>query len=415
MPAMTIRARRTRKALFVLPLFITPFLCLAFWAVGGGRAADSRMGSPLAGLNLNLPDPFFSDNAELDKWAYYSKEEELAKQARAMQQKDPYRLELENEVPQESATLSRKATRSISNRNPITRSAAIRPLEKTDDQSKALLDKLAELEARLAEDSDHDLQAALPPAVAVNAPSVEGFNDLMASLQSEADAPDPEMDRLDSMLDKVLQIQQGGWPTDAPQPSTEAGLISQKQTSSQVLERPIQEPDVVMPVTENYFFSEQLSETVSDRASPKAMVYSDQVVVPGASVHLMVLDSVWLENDCIPAFSSMYGMSSLQGDRLLVTGKVMVADGKLHAVAWQLVDMDGLPGIAVPSSLTRESLRQSAGQAVQGVDIIGGFNPSLSAQAAVAGVQAAKSLLSKRTRQVKVNLPAGYKVWIALQ
>jgi hypothetical protein len=77
--------------------------------------------------------------------------------------------------------------------------------------------------------------------------------------------------------------------------------------------------------------------------------------------------------------------------------------------------MDGLPGIAVPASLTRESLRQSAGQSVQGIDLLGGINPSLSMQAATAGIQAAKTMLAKRTRQVKVNLPSGYRVWLQIK
>jgi cobalamin biosynthesis protein CbiD len=36
-------------------------------------------------------------------------------------------------------------------------------------------------------------------------------------------------------------------------------------------------------------------------------------------------------------------------------------------------------------------------------------------QAATAGIQAAKTMLSKRTRQVKVNLPSGYRVWLQIK
>jgi len=72
-------------------------------------------------------------------------------------------------------------------------------------------------------------------------------------------------------------------------------------------------------------------------------------------------------------------------------------------------DMDGLEGIYVPGSISREVIKQSADGAVQSIGI-GGFDASIKTQAVSAGVGAAKGLLSKKVKAVRVNLPAGYPV-----
>jgi len=417
MQTITIRARRTQKALFFLPLVITPFLCLAFWAAGGGQGTVTNSGPTVKGLNFQLPDPFFTEPKELDKWAYYAQEDALDKKEAAAKRKERY---WDGESISEEETL--EANLSAKNEQAFSSSkrSAARQLSKkasTDQQSERLLKKIAELEQSLTAPTENlESMEVLTPTVLPHSQEMTELNGMMQAIQEAGASADPEMDRLDSMLDKILRIQQGNWDEDEIRPMA-------KETSERT-ENPFRSAAVLqtnaahgaeLTSPSSYFFSATETLMSSNNQSPQAMVYGDQVLVPGSAVHLLLLDSIHLGDTQIPAFTSFYGTTSLQGDRLQIVGKTMLGSGHWQSISWQVVDMDGLPGIAVPASLTRESLRQSAGQAVQGIDLLGGINPSLSMQAATAGIQAAKTMLTKRTRQVKVNLPSGYRVWLQIK
>jgi conjugative transposon TraM protein len=417
MQTMTIRARRTQKALFFLPLFITPFLCLSFWAAGGGQGATPKTTATIKGLNIQLPDPLFTENKELDKWAYYAQEEALKKKEAAAKRKEGYwdgeSIPEQETFKEEFPTTSNKT---FANRQ-IIPSKQFGKKPSTDQQSEVLLKKLAELEQSLAAPTQElESKEVLTHPVLSHSQEMAELNGLMEAIQETGTTPDPEMDRLDSMLDKILKIQQGNWEEDKIRPMAKERVEPSNKplnSSAALPANATQDESITNP--SSYFYSVDAPTASFSNRSPQAMVYGEQVLVPGAAVHLLLLDTIQLGESLIPAFTSLYGTTSLQGDRLQIAGKTMIPSGFLQSVSWQVVDMDGIPGITVPASLTRESLRQSAGQAVQGIDLLGGINPSLSMQAATAGIQAAKTMLSKRTRQVKVNLPSGYRVWLQIK
>ena len=72
-------------------------------------------------------------------------------------------------------------------------------------------------------------------------------------------------------------------------------------------------------------------------------------------------------------------------------------------------DMDGLDGIYIPGAITRDVAKESADRSIQSIGLTS-LDPSLSAQAAGAGIEAAKTLLSKKVRLIKVVVKAGYQV-----
>jgi hypothetical protein len=73
-----------------------------------------------------------------------------------------------------------------------------------------------------------------------------------------------------------------------------------------------------------------------------------------------------------------------------------------------------MEGIFVPGSLARDVAKSSADNALQSVGI-SGFDLSLKTQAAAAGIGAAKSLLSKKVKQARVTVGAGYQVLLCDQ
>ncbi len=78
-------------------------------------------------------------------------------------------------------------------------------------------------------------------------------------------------------------------------------------------------------------------------------------------------------------------------------------------VSLEVYDLDGLAGIYVPGSVSRDVAKQSTDQAVNSIGMTT-LDPSLAAQATSAGIQAAKTLVSKKVKLVKIAVKAGYRV-----
>ena len=81
----------------------------------------------------------------------------------------------------------------------------------------------------------------------------------------------------------------------------------------------------------------------------------------------------------------------------------------LLPVALSAYDMDGLEGIYIPGAISRDVAKQSTDNALQNVGL-NNLDPSIGMQAAGAGIQAAKSLISKKVKLIKVTVKAGYQV-----
>ena len=81
---------RKRKMMLVLPILVIPFITLAFWALGGGKA---NMGQSLVkdpnGLNLHLPDPKLK-NKVMDKLGFYDQSDRDSLKLKEEMKNDPY-------------------------------------------------------------------------------------------------------------------------------------------------------------------------------------------------------------------------------------------------------------------------------------------------------------------------------------
>jgi len=105
----------------------------------------------------------------------------------------------------------------------------------------------------------------------------------------------------------------------------------------------------------------------------------------------------------------VFGAASLNGERLNIQINSIRYKNSLFPVQLFVVDMDGIEGVYIPGAITRDVAKGSADRAVQGVGFTT-LDPSLGAQAANAGIEAAKTLLSKKAKLVKVTVKAGYQV-----
>ena len=105
----------------------------------------------------------------------------------------------------------------------------------------------------------------------------------------------------------------------------------------------------------------------------------------------------------------VFGISKLDGERLEVDINSVRCGNSLYPVNIEVYDMDGLKGIYIPEAIARDVAKQSADNSLQTLGI-STLDPSVQAQAATAGINASKTLLSKKTNQIKVFVKAGYKI-----
>jgi len=120
------------------------------------------------------------------------------------------------------------------------------------------------------------------------------------------------------------------------------------------------------------------------------------------------LNDITVNGYFIPKDNSVFGIAKLSGERLTIEISSITFNNSVFAAHLEVYDLDGLAGIYVPGAISRDVAKQSANSSVQSMDYTS-LDPSLGAQAATAGINAAKELFSKKVKLVRVTVKAGYK------
>ncbi len=353
-----------RRFLLAAPLVVLPFLCAMFYALGGGRGAARMAAGHLGGLNTELPGAYPDPRkAFLDKMGAYLKADQDSFRKRAFAQQDPYH-----------PYATRKAADSIRggvDRGRVDRQPAlIRPVVPPDPKAAELLTQLNRLKQSLQEP-----QAVRSPAQRSSLPV---YSPPMRALVSESPEKDPQLERLDNILDKVIRIQH---PSEARSMSEQMAVASS---------------EAVLP-------ADSASNAIA------AVIPSDQTLVTGGTIPLRLSEDIIVHGVRIPAGAWVYGIATINGDRLHVHIR-SIRDGRnLYNSDLQVFDLDGLPGVHIPDVLSQDVAKESATESVSGLNILT-TDPGFGAEAASAGVQAARSLLTRKARLIKVSVRAGYQV-----
>lgn len=141
----------------------------------------------------------------------------------------------------------------------------------------------------------------------------------------------------------------------------------------------------------------------------EAVVHSNQSLVNGAVIQLRLFTDVFINGIFIPKGTPVNGIASLNNERLEAEIHSIRYKNELFPVKLELYDIDGLPGIYIPGSISRDVAKKSADNTLQLMELTT-LDPSLKAQAATAGINTAKQLLTRKVKQVKVMIKEGYKV-----
>jgi len=121
------------------------------------------------------------------------------------------------------------------------------------------------------------------------------------------------------------------------------------------------------------------------------------------------MNDIFINGVLIPKDNFVFGTADLNGERLGIKISSLRYRNSIFPVELSAYDMDGMTGIYIPGAITRDVAKQSADRAAQQIDF-STLNPSIGAQAANAGIEAAKTLFSRKVKLVKVTVKAGYLV-----
>jgi conjugative transposon TraM protein len=403
-----LRKDRRRKLLWLLPLLVLPFATLFFWAVGGGAATPPDAKSE-KGFNLKLPSARLNDDETLDKLNYYDQAALDSSKVEELRKKDPnYRYD-SLQTEKDSVTAPR-------------RYGGLAVSHFQSPQEKQVYERLEALQRAVS--SPPPARASIPASNPVlqrpddvSTSQAAQLEEMMLSMSMESQ-PDPELEQIGGMLESILDIQ---YPERMEQKlraasSAERGRVypvaTQKETTV-ITTLDGREPSAGGTFStgsrHNGFFSLEQSDAQAEENAVQAVVAETQVVVNGSTVKMQLGQDIYINGKKIPKNTYVYGTASLKGERLTIEITSIRHGNSLFPVELKVYDLDGLDGIYIPGAINRDVAKSSADRSVQTLGVTT-LSDSWGAQAAGAGIEAAKGLFSRKVKLVKVTLKAGYNI-----
>ena len=411
---LSLKESKKRKMLLMLPLITLPFLTFLFYSVGGGVKAKTAEKDEKKGFNFNLPLPKFKEDSTLDKMSYYDQAAVDSLKLREQIKKDPNYFDeklSEDKINSfstddlESRILPKNRSafnsQSFQNRNEQKIYEKLRALEKVISQSAA---------SSYGQDMKEFENYGSSRAESEEIKKLEG---LMSAMNTPQES-DPELQQLGGMLENILDIQHPQRVQERLKQSSESKkgktysvLKKTAENNISLLERNANSETLLKTNTFYSLDGEQPSEVVQN--SIEAVIHQTQTIVNGSVVKLRLLHSILLQGIAIPKNTFLYGTAALQGERLEVKITNIQFNNSVFPVELAVYDIDGIDGIYIPGAISRDVAKASADRSIQTLGLTG-VSDSWGTQAAGMGIEAAKSLMSKKVKLIKVVVKAGYRV-----
>jgi len=352
---MTTQEERKRKLLLFLPLLLLPFLALGFYALGGGRTDEQlRETTASKGINTELPGAKLKNDNSQDKLSLMDKAQRDSASARSKTTAGAFAA-----LGWDTARFNRQHGS---------------PAKTAEDNEAQIKDRLAQINKQINQ-----------PVAFPKSPN----NDYMASAKSadldrlerllkqkqQGSEPDPQMQQLSGMLDKIMQIQNPALAKAKEKP------VLNKQDSA-------------------------------FKAIP-AIIDGNQKVPPGGIVKLRLKDTITINGILYPKGQQLSGLCAVTNQRLLLDIKNIRLGTTITPVNLTVFSLDGLQGINAPEAELAGAAGDGANGALENMQFLSA-DYSLSTQAATAGISAAKSLLGKKVKRIRVKLKGGETVLLRI-
>jgi hypothetical protein len=371
---LTISDPRKRNFLLLLPVIVLPLCCLVFLSLGGGRPASGGITATAIGLNTELPKANIDGRQLLNKKLQYEQAARDSLRKAQYQSQDPYRRDTSTgKTPATSYGARSLAPAAQSAGAPVNRGVM------KDPKADQVLRQLDQLKASLHQPQTAEMPMRPIPALrsGMHQPQMRlPYEGLRASRPPDDTAGDSRVGQLSAMLDKVIRIQH---------PEEGHSIASSNRPT-----------DELVPADSSV-------NTIA------AVIADDQTLTAGATIALRITDSIRVNGRALPAGQLVYGVVTINNDRMLIHIASLREDRSLFTTDLQVYDMDGIEGVHIAGVLSRDVAKQSADQGVNSLNVLS-VDPTLSAQAANVGIQTAKSFIGRKVKQVRVSVRAGYQV-----
>ena len=413
---ISIKETKKRKLLLVLPVITLPFITILFYTLGGGQAEVMEAKNDIKkGFNFNLPIPKFKEDSTLDKMSYYDQAAVDSIKLQEQIKKDPNysNQKIAEESLREFADTDFTAERFQKGKTAFNSSSF------QDRNEQKVYEKLEALQKAIS-------QPALPGNYGQDMREFENYSsskgvadevknlEKMMATMGESQQPDPELKQLGGMLENILDIQHPSRVQERLKESSDSKkgkIFTVKHKKEEDNITSLQQNDVPANfIQSNSFYSiDEIIDPGLFQNSIEAVIHETQTIVNGSVVKLRLIIDVMLMGTIIPKNTFLYGTASLKGERLEVKIDNIQFRNSIFPVELTVYDIDGIDGIYIPGALSRDVAKASADRSIQTFGMTG-LTDSWGAQAAGMGIEAAKSLISKKVKLIKVVVKAGYKV-----
>lgn len=345
---------KKKVLLIFLPLLAAAVLTTGFFMLGGGKG-EVKDTAVRGKVDFSLPDAAIKKQQPADKMAFYEQaERDSASRGSASLSRMSENLGFKNSREEQTGEISLKL-----------------------EALKREIDRPAETASGVG--SVAGTRAGYGPGDVAGSANGNMKNDvdrleaLMKMMQDNKNAgEDPEMKQLNAMMENIIDIQH---PERVKQKIAGAKKIN----------------------TDSLF-----------KAIP-AVIASDKKVVQGATIKLLLLDTLRVNGVLIPKGHELFGACKITNQRLLLDIKQIRLGNAIIPSDLSLYSYDGMLGLDAPEAILTETVNDGAGNAIGDV-ALNTFDQSLVTQVAGAGIDAAKSMLTKKLRKIKVKLKGGQAV-----
>ncbi|RED27032.1 conjugative transposon TraM protein [Flavobacterium cutihirudinis] len=408
---ISLKESKRRKMLLVLPLIILPFITILFYILGGGRMeAETAKREIKKGFNFNLPIPKFKEDSSLDKMSYYDQAAVDSIKLQEQIKKDPN---------YSNQKIFEGSIDDFKDKDLGRGTSAFNSSSYQDANEQKVYQKLKALQKVIS-------QPAVPDNYGQdmrefeNYGSSKGESDAIKNLEhmmsqmGTSQEPDPELKQLGGMLENILDIQHPSRVQEKLKQASEINkgkvfTVNRKKDvdNTTSLQQNIASPNLLKS---NSFYSiDENLDSEPQQNSIEAIIHETQTIVNGSIIKLRLKTDVFLQGILIPKNTFLYGMASLKGERLEVKINNIQYQNSIFPVELSVYDLDGIDGIYIPGAISRDVAKTSADRSLQTLGL-NGVTDSWGAQAAEMGIEAAKSLMSKKIKLIKVVVKAGYQV-----
>ncbi len=154
-----------------------------------------------------------------------------------------------------------------------------------------------------------------------------------------------------------------------------------------------------------------------ERNAISAVIHSDQTITDGQAVRIRLIQDMRIGDRVLPKSAIITGAGKIQGERLYIKISSIEHQGYIIPVELTVMDSDGAQGIFIPNSAEINALKEVAANLGSSMGTTINLNQQsagdqILTEVGKGAIQGASQYVSKKMREVKVHLKAGYKLML---